>query len=146
MTATKIEQPSSLFERDFAAWLEQQAALLRAGRLSELDAANLAEELESMGSAQRRELDSRLVQLLMHMLKRDHQSQRRSRSWNATIIEQRRAIRRLLEDNPSLQRLLPADAADAYATARAMAAAETGLSASRFPAELPYSFDQVLMD
>ena len=37
------EERHSLYERDFGLWLEQQAALLRAGRLDEVDVAGLVD-------------------------------------------------------------------------------------------------------
>jgi hypothetical protein len=70
-----------LYDQDFLAWTEQQAALLRAGRLDQLDLDNLAEELDAMGRGEWGELESRLELLLMHMLKWDCQPARRSRSW-----------------------------------------------------------------
>ena len=93
----------SLYDQDFLAWTEQQAALLRAGRLDQLDLDNLAEELDTMGRSEWGELENRLEVLLMHMLKWDHQPARRSRSWKATMREQRNAIRRLHAAQPGLE-------------------------------------------
>ena len=56
-----------------------------------------------MGRSQRQQLKGRLEVLLMHLLKRDHQPRRRSRSWDATVVEQRLRIHDLLEDSPSLR-------------------------------------------
>ncbi len=64
---------SDLYERDFLAWTEQQAALLRAGELSAIDLEHLAEEVESMGASERREMCNRLACLLQHLLKWHHQ-------------------------------------------------------------------------
>jgi hypothetical protein len=86
----------SLYDQDFLAWTEQQAALVRAGRLDQLDRDNLAEELDTMGRSEWGELENRVEVLLMHMLKWDHQPARRSRGWKATMREQRNAIRRLM--------------------------------------------------
>jgi hypothetical protein len=104
----------SLYEEDFLAWTEQQAALLRAGLLEQLDLDNLAEELDTMGRSEWGELENRLEVLLMHMLKGDHQPARRSRSWKATMREQRNAIRRLLRRSPSLKRDLETTIAEVY--------------------------------
>ena len=60
---------NSLYDQDFYAWANEQAALLRAGRLSEADIENIAEEIESMGRSEKRELVSRLNVLLLHLLK-----------------------------------------------------------------------------
>lgn len=47
---------SRLYDEDFYAWANEQAALLRAGRLAEADIAHIAEEIESMGKTEKREL------------------------------------------------------------------------------------------
>jgi hypothetical protein len=134
----------SLYEQDFLAWTEQQAALVRAGRLEQLDRDNLAEELETMGRSEWGELENRLEVLLMHMLQWDHQPARRSRSWKATMREQRNAIRRLLRRSPSLKRGLEAMIAEVYPDAVGRASDETGLSAATFPGRLPYGVAEVL--
>ena len=66
-------------ESDTYTWAKEQAALLRAGRLEALDVANLIEELDAMGARERRELVNRLVVLLVHLLKWQHQPDRRGR-------------------------------------------------------------------
>jgi hypothetical protein len=133
----------SLYDEDFLAWTEQQAALVRAGRLDELDLENLAEELDTMGRSEWGELENRLEVLLMHMLKWDYQPARRSRNWLGTMREQRNALRRLLRRSPSLRRDLEAIIADVYPDARGRASDETGLGPSAFPNQLPYSIAQV---
>jgi Domain of unknown function DUF29 len=78
--ATALLRPS-FYEEDYLAWTEQQVALLRAGRADEVDLGNLIDELEDMGRAEWRDLENRLESLLAHMLKRDYQPEKRSRSW-----------------------------------------------------------------
>jgi hypothetical protein len=134
----------SLYDQDFLAWTEQQAALLRAGRLDQLDLDNLAEELDTMGRSEWGELENRLEILLMHMLKWDYQPARRSRSWKATMREQRNAIRRLMRRSPGLKRDLEATIAGVYRDAVGRAIDETGLSAATFPDQLPYGVAEVL--
>jgi Domain of unknown function DUF29 len=134
----------SLYDQDFLAWTERQAALLRAGRLDQLDLDNLAEELDTMGRSEWGELENRLEVLLMHMLTWDHQPARRSRSWKASMREQRNAIRRLMRRSPSLKRGLETTIADVHPDAVGRASDETGLSAATFPEQLPYSVAEVL--
>jgi hypothetical protein len=93
------------YEEDFYAWTVDQARLLRTGELSTIDAANLAEEIESMGRSDRRELQSRLAVLTMHLLKWRFQPSARSRSWSATIEEQRLQIEQVFAESPSLRPL-----------------------------------------
>jgi hypothetical protein len=132
------------YDEDFVAWAEEQAALLRNGRLAALDTANLAEEVAEMGRSERRELDSRLEILIAHLLKQQFQPEAATRSWVATINERRRAIRRLLEASPSLRKSVAARIEAIYPDAHARAVDETGLAADRFPASSPYAAVEVL--
>jgi hypothetical protein len=144
--AKVLERPRDLHEEDLLAWLEQQAGYLRAGQVDRLDVAHLIEELEEMGGSQRRELKSRLEILLMHMLKRDAQPRRRSRSWESTIVEQRARIADLLEQSPSLRNGMEEVAQKAFGVAAKRAAIETGLKRSAFPAALPHGVAAILED
>jgi len=135
---------STPYQTDFYAWANEQAALLRQGRLSEADIANIAEEIESMGKTEKRELASRLTVLLAHLLKWRHQPGRRGPSWEVTITNQRRDLTILLKDNPSLGANAPEAVEYAYANARGEAYAETGLPKTTFPPDAPWSFDQIM--
>ena len=139
-----MSQNSVLYDEDFFAWTIEQARLLRAGDLSAVDTANIAEEIESMGRSDRRELQSRLVVLIMHLLKWRFQPSARSRSWSATIEEQRLQIENILSESPSLQPLAGSMLPQAYAIARERGIAETGLSDDMFPATCPFTLDEVL--
>jgi len=135
---------SAAYEDDFYAWTQEQARLLRSGDLTAVDAANLAEEVESMGRSDRREIDSRLIVLLKHLLKWQFQPEARTTSWSGTIREQRRQIEKLLRESPSLRPIVPYTVPEAYAEAREDAAEETGLSGSEFPEACPFTPDEVL--
>ncbi|MDR3518484.1 MAG: DUF29 domain-containing protein [Azospirillaceae bacterium] len=135
--------PNALYDTDFYAWANEQAALLRAGNLSAADIENIAEEIESMGRTEKRELVNRLTMLLLHLLKWRFQPGLQGASWRATIKVQRRDLARHLKDNPSLKATVPEAIADAYGDAVIQAAAETGLPESTFPVACPWSFDQV---
>jgi Domain of unknown function DUF29 len=139
-----MSQNSVLYDEDFFAWTIEQARLLRAGNLSAIDAANIAEEIESMGRRDRRELRSRLLVLVMHLLKWSKQPGLRSRSWSATIREQRRQIEQILDESPSLRPFLGETLAAVYDDAREDAAAETGLAEDEFPAACPFTADAIL--
>jgi Domain of unknown function DUF29 len=135
---------AALYEEDFYGWTMEQARLLRTGELSRLDIENIAEELESIGRSDRREIESRLTVLLAHLLKWRIQLGFRSRSWSATIREQRRRIERLLQESPSLRPVVEQLVPRAYADARDRAAEETGLAETAFPAECPFTAAQIL--
>jgi hypothetical protein len=132
------------YEQDFYAWTQEQANLLRSGQWQLIDIQNLAEEIEDMGWAEKRELESRLEVLLMHLLKWQFQPSLRSRSWQLTIKEQRLRLQRHLKQNPSLKSVIPDLFADAYRLAVVKAEQETGLDI--FPDVCPYDFDQVISE
>jgi hypothetical protein len=132
------------YERDFYSWLMEQARHLREGRFDALDRENLAEEIESLGREQFNKLISALRVLIVHMLKWDHQTAMRSRSWVLSIEEQRLEIADVLADNPGLKPRVGEAVARAYRRARIEAAKETGLDEATFPAVCPYSFEDIV--
>ena len=145
MQDTSITAPS-LYETDFYAWANQQAALLRAGRLGEADIANIAEEIESMGRSEKRELVSRLTVLLMHLLKWQFQPSSRGRSWRLTIEGQRLDLESHLSENPSLKSQLDECMPRAYHRARIEAARETDFETSAFPKTCPWAYAHIIDD
>jgi hypothetical protein len=143
MTMKTIEALADLYDRDETAWLDAMAGLARDGRSEDLDLPHLAEFLAEMARRDRREVESRLVVLLVHLLKWEHQADRRSRSWRATIIEQRQELGRIASVGV-LRNHAETILADAYRDAVERAAAETGLPPDRFPGESPYSVEGLL--
>jgi hypothetical protein len=131
-------------DRDLYSWAARQASLLREGRIAEIDAAAIAEEIEDVGEEQYHRLESALRVLLHHLLKWDYQPAARSRSWAITIREQRRRTDRQLRKNPGLKARLDEALADAYDDARDEAARETGLPTRTFPVKLPFAFSDVM--
>ncbi len=135
---------STLYDSDFYAWSQEQARLLRAGKLGRADIEHIAEELESMGKTEKRELVSRLTILLAHLLKWQFQPDRRGSSWEATIAVQRDDLVDHLADNPSLKAVLPEAIASAYRKAVLTAHGETDLPTPVFAPHCPWSFDQIM--
>ena len=88
MNRIDLKQPAG-YDEDFALWSAEQAGLIRAGRLDRLDLDNLAEEIDSLGRSEEHQIDSRLEVLLQHLLKWQFQPEKRTRSWAASILEQR---------------------------------------------------------
>jgi uncharacterized damage-inducible protein DinB len=82
----KTEQSHSLYEQDFYQWTQQMATVLRNGHFDQLDIENIAEEIESLGRSDRRELKSRLTVLLMHLLKWHCQPEQRNNSWLSPYV------------------------------------------------------------
>jgi Domain of unknown function DUF29 len=143
MIQRAVENLSQLYESDEAAWLEEMADLIQQGRWGDLDYPHLREYLTDMARRDRREVKSRLTTLLAHVLKWLHQPDQRSRSWRATIVEQRQELSGLAAGGV-LRNHAEAILAEAYEEAVERAAAETGLAAESFPAECPYTLEQLL--
>jgi len=133
-----------LYETDFYAWANREAALLRTGNFREADRENIAEEIESLAKRERRELMHRLEVLLVHLLKWQYQPAFQGRSWELTIKEQRKRLELHLSENPSLKSELDRTIPDAYGLAIIRAERETGLNA--FPEVCPYGFDEMMDD
>jgi hypothetical protein len=96
---------TAIYATDFYAWCLRTANLVRTGQWDAIDPEALAEELESLGKSQKRELESRLITLVTHLLKWEYQPHGRveSHSWLDTIIEQRQELELLIRDNPNLR-------------------------------------------
>ena len=132
------------YDEDFVLWTERQTALIRAGRFDLVDWENVAEEIDSLGSGNRRQVGNRLDVLTRHLLKWQFQPAARSGSWRGSIRTQRGRILRLLKQSPSLRQHVASEAAEGYARAAATAADETGLPLDQFPSTCPYSTEELL--
>jgi Domain of unknown function DUF29 len=143
-------QPTSevlpdLYEADETAWLDTMAELIRQKRWNDLDHYHLAEYLEDMATRDRREVESRLVVLIAHLPKWSFQAEHRSAGWRGTLVAQRQELESLL-GRGVLRNHAEAVLETAYAKAVERAAAETDLPAGTFPAECPYTLDQLLSE
>jgi len=134
---------TTLYETDFCAWTLENAQLMRAKQFEKLDFEHLIEEIESMGASERKELESRLIELMLHLLKWQFQAKRKGSSWEVSIGKQRVGIEKILRDNPSLKYQLDKRVVDCYSYSRRYAAIETKLPLTHFPEACPYSLDQL---
>ena len=140
----RVARGSDLYERDFYAWTQEQVALIRDGDVAAMDLPNLLEEIEALGREEVSELRSRYTVLATHLLKQMFQPARAGPSWRTTILNQRIAIARHMKDNSSLKSDADDIFAEAYADARSIAASETGLPETTFPAEPPFDRHQAV--
>jgi hypothetical protein len=132
------------YEDDFYTWTQEQGARLRSGDFAGLDLANLAEEIESLGRSEFNGLVGAWRAILIHMLKFDHQPEKRTRSWAISIRSQRDNAADVLADNPGLKSRLDDALARAYRGARLEASKETSIPLKRFPETCPYTQAEVL--
>jgi hypothetical protein len=135
---------ANLYDRDYYLWLSHTANLISEGKFSEIDAANLIEEIEDMGRSEKRAIESNLVVLLLHLLKYKYQLEKRSNSWKSSVREHRRRLRKAFSDSPSLKRHFEEVVDECYQDAREQAADETELPLDTFPQELPFTLAEVL--
>jgi Domain of unknown function DUF29 len=138
------EPPPSLYDRDFALWIEAQVAAIRAGDLGALDVENLVEELEGLTKRDERALGSQLKRVMTHLLKQRYQPERASPSWERSIRNGREQIADILDQSPSLCRTLAGLMAKNYPRAIAQAADETRLAIDRLPEQPPFTLEEVL--
>jgi hypothetical protein len=134
---------SDLYELDETAWLEQMSKLAAERRFAKMDHEHLSEYLSDMAIRDRREVKSRLTTLLIHLLKWEFQAKKRTGSWRNSALEQQQELTDLLESG-TLRRHAEEVLSKAYDNAVKRAAAETRLSRTKFPAELPWTLDDAL--
>ena len=141
------------YDTDLVLWSREQAELLRRMGVGErvndqVDWKNVAEEIESLGNGDRRDLSSSIETVLRHLIKLEVSPADQPRAgWKRTIAEQRVQIGRLLKDSPSLRPLVPNAIRDELQDARMLAVldlAEFGERPMADPQTLVFSETQVL--
>lgn len=100
-----------LYHRDFWAWTQAQADALRSaarGTNLPVDWENVAEEIETLGRSERRELVSRIGTIIEHLLKLSFSpAEAPRRGWIETVGRARIEIEDVLGESPSLRPELP---------------------------------------
>jgi hypothetical protein len=132
------------YDSDFHLWSQTQAAAIREGKFAEIDLENVAEEIESLGRSDKREIRSRLQVLLLHLLKWQGQPERRKGGWGNSIDEARESLDVLIGDSPSLKSFPAIILDEVYERARRKASKETGLAVTLFPEECPFDIKDIL--
>jgi Domain of unknown function DUF29 len=143
-TLTRPAKPG-LYEEDFYLWTQKQAELLRAGRFAELDLPRLIEEVEDLGTSQRKEVFSRSQQILEHLLKLQFSPAAEPRAGcRQTIDDERDELELVII--PSLRRELEQTLSERYARARRRAAKDLAKygEPANLPADCPYTIDEIL--
>ena len=140
------------YDDDFYAWTQYQAEVLRSmqTRDNRFDREHVAEEIEDLGKSERDAVRSEIRRILEHFLKLTHSPAVEPRSdWMVSIANARAELEDKL--TVTLRRDVEAELGRLYTRARSIARA--GLlkygesnAATRFPAECPYTFDQILAD
>jgi hypothetical protein len=144
MTPVASETLATLYTDDETAWLEAMAEAAGRGDVSALDLDHLSEYLTDMALRDRREVKSRLVVLLTHLLKWEHQKERRTRGWRTTVLHQRNELSDLA-GRGVLRAHAAAVLAEAYDRAVELAVSETALPQATFPSECRYTLEQLFV-
>lgn len=134
----------ALYEKDYYLWLKETVKLLQDGRLSELDIQNLVDEIDYMAKKQKKAVKSNLIVVIWHLLKYKYQPEKRSRSWELTLLEHRDRLAEDFTDSPSLKPFFREVFEQCYSQARKRAAIETELPLDVFPENCPFTPEQVL--
>ena len=152
-----MSDTKTLYENDFVAWSKEQAEALRAearaGSNQKLDWENLAEEIESLGISEKRELRSQIQRIIHHLLKLEHSTAAEPRrSWDESIGHARSEIELLLKDSPSLVRDVQSMITDEFARGSRKALRDLEKYGELDPAvkarfrSAPYTTEQILGD
>ncbi|MBP0000782.1 MAG: DUF29 domain-containing protein [Cyanobacteria bacterium SID2] len=141
-----ISNLQQLYEEDYTLWLDATVEKLRSSNYNEVDWNNLIEEIEDIERREGQSLESNLVVVLLHLLKWQFQPERQTGSWESSLIEHRRRIRRALKSSPSLKNYLVSVVDECYESVRKQARAETQLSLEVFPVNCPYDVEDILND
>ncbi|MFM7364639.1 MAG: DUF29 domain-containing protein [Cuspidothrix sp.] len=142
-----VDHNKKLYDQDFYLWIQTTVQQLKERNLEQLDIENLIEEIDSMGRSEKRELKTRLVVLIEHLLKLQYwtdEKEYNARGWRNTVIEQRRQIAYTLVDSPSLKAILNDVFLDCYQDARKDTINKYQLSSNLFPEESPFTLTEVL--
>ncbi|OIP73326.1 MAG: hypothetical protein AUK43_00240 [Oscillatoriales cyanobacterium CG2_30_40_61] len=142
-----LSQNNSLYEQDYYLWLLQTSKLLQEGKLNQVDINSLIEEIDSMGRSEKKEIKSRLIILIEHLLKLNYwqaEKEYNARGWRNTVVEQRLQIDLSLEDSPSLIKVLDESFLDCYNKARISTLQKYQLSGDLFPIQPPFSLEDIL--
>ena len=146
MTDTAVAVPDTQvgYDEDYVLWLDQQVRLLENGDLAALDRVNLADEVADMARSHRDAVTSNMIVAMMHLLKCLVHPEGISGSWLGSIREHRRRLAKGFQSSPSLRRHARLEFSEAYDDALKQAADETRLPRTRFPAEPPFTLEQML--
>lgn len=133
------------YQQDFYTWTLEQTSLLKQKRFDELDLEHIIEEIEDMGKSEKRALESYIENLLMHLLKWKYQPYYIGRrSWELTIIEQRKRLKWHIKENPGLKSKLAEAIERSYEFAKSGAEKETGIPISSYPETCPWTYQQFI--
>ena len=141
--------PDDLYDRDVLAWSEHQADLLRrlarGERVNDLDWEHVVEEIEDVGLCELHAVQSHLHQMLVHLVKLQGWPESPSVShWRQEVVAfQQDADRRFA---PSMRRRIDLGRLYRGALAQLEDVTDDGIAPLPWPAECPFSLEQLLRE
>jgi hypothetical protein len=136
----------SLYDEDFYAWTQEQAALLRRVRPgdNQLDIELIAEEIEDLGKSDLHTCQSLCEHIIEQLLKLEYSGlEQPAKHWRGEIVEWRVQLERTLTRTIIAKIDLPGRYRVALRLLRRLEDDVPGLL-NKVPAECPYSLDQIL--
>jgi hypothetical protein len=143
LSSADMSKPYRAYEADYYGWIEHQVALLKAGRLSEIDTQNIAEEIKDIGTRQYDLLENAARALIYNLLKWDLLPERRSASAVLSMDAHRDQITHVLVRNPSLAAETSKALSRAYLYATYDVMRDSDLPKSAFASQCPYDWETV---
>ena len=147
-----MKNAAELYDEDFYAWTQGQAASLRLLARQRwngpLDLENLSEEVEDLGRAARNACLSQIERLIQHLLKLEYSpAETPRRQWQLIAHDARRELHRQL--TPTIRRHIEAELPDLGKAAHRAAALELAdqdgeAIAAGLPPAPSYTLDQLL--
>lgn len=141
--------PDSLYDRDFYAWTQQQAAALRAVaalrvNLPDLDLEKLAEEIEDVGNDTLSKIEGLVARVVEHLLKLEHApDDGPRRHWMGEVTVWRVTVARRARRSPTALDRLDLDELTRDAV-RILRAANDDAWTAGLSSTCPYTLAQVL--
>ena len=135
------------YEEDFSAWAEETADSIEQGQFSELNLTVLADEVRDLARSEYRELQSQIRRLLGHLLKWAYQPEKRSSSWQVSILNAREKIDDALEGSPSLKSKITSQTMERmWQSACKRVVLETHLPAKLLPSTCPWDLNSQILN
>ena len=143
MTTSTIHNLKELYEIDDYLWIIETVKLLKEQRLNEFDLENLIEELDDLGKERKRQVNSLLRQIIIHLLLLEYwhdEYERNYRHWQSEIISFREQLNDRMTSN--FNNYLEENLSIIYQKARKYVSVKSGLET--FPQECPYTLQELL--
>jgi hypothetical protein len=141
-----MQKAKSNYSKDIYKWTIDQVKYLNSKDFNKIDVENIIEEIKSLGTKEKHAIYSHLIILLMHLLKKEYQPSKKSKSWDRSIFNSKVEIEWQLKYSPSLKNYMKDVFDDAYQKARKKAALETSLDIDIFPKKCPWTIKEILKD